>query len=92
MGSDNTKSELYIKHYKECLEEGFSELYATTFAKYYEMAILEKRTTVYAYNFADILGEFVTNQFSNKADFENDDHFKGKLEEIRKDFETREFK
>jgi len=85
-------SELYIKQYNDCIEEGLSELYASSFAKYYEIAILEKRTNGYAYNFADTVGEYVANQFSPKDDYENDDLFKEKLMEIKMEFETKQFK
>ncbi len=85
-------SELYTKQYNDCLAEGLSELYARSFAKYYEIAILENRTTGYAYNFADAVGEFVANQFQSKDDYEIDEYFMDKLKEIMKEFETKQFK
>lgn len=99
---------LYSKHYKEQINIGRSELYAhqfsdeiasgeslqhaSVFAKYYEIAILEKRTTGYAFNFANTIREFVANQFQSNYDFENDDYFKHKLAGIKTEFETKQFK
>ncbi len=88
----NENSELFNQQYKDCIEEGLSELYARVFAKYYEIAILEKRTEGYAYNFADAIGEYVANQFSANDDFEKDEAFKSKQSEIRKEFESKQFK
>lgn len=88
---ENQNSELFNHQYKDCLEEGCSELYARVFAKYYEIATLEKRTEGYIFNFADAIGEYVSNEFSSKEDYENDEHFKRKFAEIKKEFETKTF-
>lgn len=92
MENEKNKSELFMKQYNACLEEGHSEFYARIFAKHYEIAILEKRTEGYAFNFADALGEFVSNKYSSKDDFENDESYKETFNEIKKEFETKQFK
>lgn len=81
------KSEIYAHEYADnrVSSEGFSEFYCEAYATYYEKSLNEGKSKEYAEIYAEKMGDYLANNFSNLSQIKNDFDFDVFHEQILKE-------